>query len=67
MERRAPHLKGLISRFLIVDEAFYDPRLNQILSKFSATIDRNELRNAETDAREKSALEWKQVDCGDIV
>ncbi len=40
---------------------YYDPRLAQMLSKFSATVDKNELRNAEADAREKSALEWKQV------
>ena len=45
-----------------MDEAFYDPRLAQTLNKFSATIDKTELRNAESDAREKSALEWKQVD-----
>ncbi len=45
----------------LVDESFYDPRLNQILSKFSNTIDKNELRNADFDARERSALEWKQV------
>jgi hypothetical protein len=38
-----------------------DPRLDRVLDKVSTTIDRNELRNAESDARDKFALEWKQV------
>ena len=38
-----------------------DPRWNPVLNKVSSTIDKNELRNAEADARDKFALEWKQV------
>lgn len=44
-----------------VDERLCDPRLDAILHKLSLTIDRNEIRNAEADARDKFALEWKQV------
>ena len=44
-----------------MDEAFYDPRQEQVLQKLSTTIDRNDLRNAEMDAREQRVLEWKQV------
>ena len=44
-----------------VDETFADPRVDRVLAKVSATIDRNELRNVESDARDKFAIEWKQV------
>ena len=45
----------------IVDESFYDPRFDRVLSKLSTTIDKTDFRNAEADAREQFNLEWKQV------
>ena len=50
-----------ISYLRIVDESFYDPRFDRVLSKLSTTIDKTDFRNAEADAREQFNLEWKQV------
>ena len=44
-----------------VDESFYDPRFDRVLTKLSTTIDKTDFRNAEADAREQFNLEWKQV------
>ena len=44
-----------------MDESFYDPRFDRVLSKLSTTIDKTDFRNAEADAREQFNLEWKQV------
>ncbi len=35
--------------------------MERVLDKLSSNIDRTELRNAEADARDQFALEWKQV------
>ena len=44
-----------------MDESFYDPRFDRVLTKLSTTIDKTDFRNAEADAREQFNLEWKQV------
>ncbi|TRY69126.1 hypothetical protein TCAL_12201 [Tigriopus californicus] len=48
-------------RVTSVEETICNPLMEKVLDKISATIDRNEVRNAESDARDKFAIEWKQV------
>lgn len=48
-------------RVTSVEETMCNPLMEKVLDKISATIDRNEVRNAESDARDKFAIEWKQV------